>query len=553
MSGSELNLILWCSQTSIQKTILSCSIKNFNQLLNSINIMIRFNILYLTIQAYHKLAFSFSPIDRERFEAQIRERCEQNKEGLSRLEERYTFESYRFPMNKPTEQKRSNKRGLIWILSHPIQVINLISKYHMIKRRFIILQLIHTLFLVHILIKALVYTLIVGKDRSKSEYLNSVYYIHLASYFSKPHLFDGMIFCYSIIFLVVKVMRFSELISRSICNENKYQKMFISQLNCTSLATLKLTLSEWIDLYKATKNHAKSGAHENHDTFHASTQRKLPDLSDMEALFYCNMLDFDSCYKAESSLPDTRKRLENIKDWHCSLPLDRLSLVDLRHVIELTLFGTPTVLVGCILMFFAIIYLELKSDFPLDYTPTILELIHQIPPHFTTPLYLVRTIEVLLVLASQVPLIYDQTLIFLDVLSTTSRGLKLSKVINKYLEFSHNEARNFAFESNRSTHLPVMYCRPSYFVLRELNKDIRKNVALARLLYLEFLKVREENSRYTIYVLGNGICMAWTLVVMLQYKNFAESSIFVSAFLSNLISAALLLVYCVRLESMVGT
>lgn len=521
----------------------------------------------------HNVSLSVSPINRERFEVEFRRRNNQeikNEDGIDKLPSRSNYIPLEGNIKRPS-------RDFFWAIRHPILVWRLVKSYHMISNTALAIYVLYLLILFHLCIKSLIHSLVTGTDRKLLKYFDDIYYPHMAGSAPEPHLFNNLFLSFSIFCFCVRLGCLYKLIKLSIINEFYYSKLSITQANYSYLATFKLSISEWIKLWKELSNHQKSIYSSKSDfikhlKFTHSTNREYIKLNQNDLLFRFNMVDFEECY-SNTIIGDSKKRIEYYNNWHFNKPLDRMSVRSLMNTIIIAVLGQNLIIHGVALSIIGYIHLELSSSYSEDYmSQSITEIFASLVSHFSKPIPILRSIEVFTLIGSQVPQIFDSFLVALDVCTLESRTRKLREIFELELEIYRNKATklaldyknykdNYQFNIDYSTTLiegtPNERFDPSALIeikhKQQFNMRILHNIKLVRLLYLEFLSIKENHSLTLNFImLSSGIGMSFALSLMFACKTIAEMIMIIMAFACCLLPSLAGLIYCAKSERSVS-
>lgn len=126
--------------------------------------MFRFNIFSSYLRIIHLLTFSCSPINGERYQAEVMRR-----QKLRQTEHDHNLEPSTIV----------DLDYLIWAFMHPIKTYKLIKSYHMVGDIPVIFFFLHYLFLIHFFIKACLLS-IISLDRETLASFERIYYPHPA-------------------------------------------------------------------------------------------------------------------------------------------------------------------------------------------------------------------------------------------------------------------------------------------------------------------------------------------------------------------------------------
>lgn len=504
------------------------------------------------------------PINRDRFEREFNSRNKLNCEQLSTT---YDF-SIRVSKNN---YNGSNK--FLWAISNPIRVYELVRDYYMIGDFNLIAQIVYIFVLFHLFFKSLIHTVATGDDKEKIKYFDSIYYPHIAGFLSKPYMFNYLFLGYSSYILLARIFRLCSVIGISLRNANEYKDLRVGQLNTAYLASMYLSPKEWFELWKFATKH-ENGDHQNekirssHLESDTLVQQTLSRLNNLDAVFFVNPIDFDKCF-AESVLSKSHGVSKEYRNWHFAYPRHRISHTALREVIFVTIYGWISMPTGFITALAIFIYLELRSEFPPDYSPKIGELIKFVPHHWSKLLSWIRMTESGVIILSQILIMYDFASIILDMLAIKVRTQKMVEIFGNYLEFSRRSRVKLSLEFSQ---LEAQYkgnYSPSFCFYRgidsltfrgelfhtyeEYNRKVRHDIVVIRLLYYELVNTKKHLSGFfNMIVIGGSISVAFLIPILISEPISAETCILFGALLCSVMPIIAMLVYCARMERMVS-
>lgn len=510
--------------------------------------MFTLNIFTPYILILHKLSFACSPIDKKRLRAEL-------------LNLDYPYEHQKLPIHREKLfiETPQHESYLLWSLRHPIWVIQLIKRYHMVGNTTIILHLLFSLMLIHLLIKSIIF-IYAGDDKLVLEYFESIYYPHTGGLSRNPTDFNTFNLGFILLFLCFRFRNVCKLIKRAIINANGYKELHVPQLNLAYMTTFNFTLKQWLNLWKHTSNHTKAiknddEMYENHLEFNREIHTQLSKCYNKHLVYYYNLVDFEECYADLEFIKSQERQTNGYRNWHTAYPIDRMSLVDLRIIASLLIFSSYSSNVGLFICFVAYGYRDLSSSYPRDYMPTISDLIRNIPKHGTSLIHILRGFEVYFLFICQLPQIYESIIVAFDVHLTTSRADKMVEIFsahlkycqkrtNKSVKISKNLPHNYGNDSNGSLHQDSQ---------KEFREHILRDIGLARLIYLEFLNLKKNHTTFlNMLVLGSGFCMSYTVSLAIIYIDAVELVLFALTFVSCLLPMIINLIVCARVEKTVS-
>lgn len=486
-----------------------------------------------------------APINRDRFKKEFKRRYLNNQTSTGEK-------------SCPTKTKALSFGGKI-SLSYLIKVYKCVKSYYMLNNLNMILQIFYSLVLFHIFLKSIINIIIIGSDKQMIQFFDSIYYPKFFGFSSRAHIFDYTVLGFSFFFIFVRLMRMRNVINMSLMNANEYIELKVGQINITYFASFHLSLSDWIKFWKYACKH-KCCADSNYETdvshlvFNKLVHQTLSKLAQRDAMFYVNPIDFDKCY-ANSILPDDKERVKRYNSWHFAFPINRISFSGMRLIFLFNIFGLSVLTGGFALTVFGLVYLETRSEFPDDYSPSIIELIKVIPYHWSNLVSWIRLFEGTVISGAQILNIYDLTCACLDLHITTTRVHKIVRIFEKHTKYSRYQAEIHirVSNSNLERQNECVINDPSYDYYSGFNNQVRHDISLIRLVYNEFINAKRYNTGFlSVSVLGEAVGVAYMIPVLLVQSKSIENYILFAALLSSVIPIVLVLFYCARVERMVS-
>lgn len=513
----------------------------------------RFNIFDFYLFIIHKVTMYCPPINHKRFKKEFKNRY------LVSEEKKINKYKIRSSYSKP-----------LWIISHASRVYKSVKDYYMVGNCAMISQIIYILVLIHLFVKSTIHTLISVNDKETVKYFDSIYYPRIFGFSQRPYIFNHLVLGFSLLFLSIRILRMLNVIDMSMKNAEEYTYLRVTQLNSAYLASFYLNFREWLGLLSYVHKH-ESEAHSNRATlikhldFNHSVQQVLPKLLDRDAIFYVNPIDFDKCFN-DSVLPNDEERIKRHKNWHFALPIDRVSSQGLWLTFLINVLGISILSSGYFVLMSSVIYLELRSEFSTSHSPSIIELIQIAPYHWSNLLHWVRFIEAFVIISSQVLIIFDLTGAFIDMNITTARVHRLVERFEEHVLFSCHQAKINIRNSNLDAEQqqqqasepflnlernngPDLWKNLTYDLCSKFNNQVRRDIASVRLVYHEFLNTKRYNTElFNISIVGEGICLAYAIPVIVSHPEPIEDLVLVGAILSSVVPVILILFYCARME-----
>lgn len=529
----------------------------------------KFNIFDPYLFIIHKITFYCPPINRRRFRREFRERYKLDQERkwaeTGFLNRTCTCQSGQSDQSKNVEPFST--------ISHLKKIHKSILDYYSISNVYLIVLLLHTLSLFHLLIKSTIHTLYAGSDREKIKYFESIYYPHIAGTASRPYIFNHIIIGYTLYLIIIKLFRFRTIIEVALNNRDKYTDLRVCQLNSLYLATFYLSLKDWLAFFKYINKHENCTHLDEkirlkHLEFNKSIQQVVSKMNDNDAMFFVNAIDFEKCYE-NSVLPKCIEKRKLYEDWHFPYPTPRLSLHGVRDVMLVAVLGTLNMIVGVTITGVLFAYMELKTEFPADYSPSFIELIYVVPNHSLKLITWIRVTELSIVFSSQILAVYDLTCVFLDIHTIRSRAHKMVKVFENHIDFFQNQASNWKaqlevprqkqpiylyIEKNSNSNLSSCSSKKALSNhYAEFNKQIRHDIVLVRLLHHELLNARKHHEEFfNMFIIGGSISIAFLTPIILSTHLSIEKVLQSTILMTFLIPIMAILFFCTKTERMVS-
>lgn len=456
-----------------------------------------------------------------------------------------------------------------WLrLLHPVALIGLIKRYHLVSSWFFLLFIGQPLILIHLLIKLVVQTFYTGADPERQHYLDSVYYPHLAGTLPEPHHLNSVMLSEICCCLCVRLLSAYKLIKGSILNEHKYKDINVTQVNLAALTACELTVKEWIEVFKSTIKHdarikINPAFRRSHLRINFLNHPYLEQLTEKELLIQLNIIDFDQCFD-NVQLFDPSKRKKRYQEWHYALPFHKWSpsMLRLQVVCAFLIGGSLLIFQGLIII--GTIYLELASTARGKQMASFNELVSVFKYHFSQPIYLIRIFELLALIVCQLPRQFDCLLVIMDQCLLIGRARKLAEAFEADLEICRNKIFASKFEYKEEFPKQISFrgklllsreqqqfenrCRSND--IRKLNDRIQSYIKLISLLHAEFLSIRKTHSALiNMIIIGDGICLTYILSKILVEPNISVRIILGVGLLSNSANCLNALLFSATIES----
>lgn len=472
---------------------------------------------------------------------------------------------------------------MFWAILHPIQASRLIKRYHMAGNVFIIMFLIHIILVTHLTIKSIIYTFFASSDKAFYQYLNNIYYPHIAGVFREPELFNNLILIFSSLSMCIRLRSAYKLIKSSIINRETYKELRMSQVNFSNLTLYELTLFDWIEFFLFSFQHDEDI--ENHPEIaqaHFSLSNlfneiELDSLTQKETLYHYNLFDWSECYLESIVEFDLKERRDKYRDWFSPLPASRISAGQLRRVIIFALLCESVSMFGLACCLFGCAYLELRSTLPSDYeTAKTIELFFRWGGQLIEPIHLIRMFELFIFILLQVPLHYDSGLVLLDATVLISRTSKLREIFQYVLnhceerdistdvlkkqrsnlhEINYLAFNNILMDTNYKSEKSNQSLEDDYCSSRieELNIKLQHSVKLTKLLYLEFADMKRMHSMYlNLLIIVMGLTVSYTISLLFRIKSSVDLIILVVMLIAISVPVMNTLIVCAMIERKVS-
>lgn len=530
----------------------------------------KFCVLNIYLFISHKICFSCSPINSERFEAQ-------HKETLS-------VDGSVVKSNSELWMSSYKPERINWfrVLCRPMKIIKLIKRYHMADNKFIILVFLHLAIIFHLTIKALINFFYTGSDEERMKFFDGIYYPHSAGVSTMPASFNYMLLANCIYCLAARLRCLIRIIKGSIRNRNIYTEISTTQVNYSFLTLIFLNYYQTKTIWRKSLEHKKALERndklslENHIKFEEKTQTYINNLSRNDLLYYYNFIDFDACSKEFDDIIKLDNRREDHKQWFCPKPLWRTDLISFHLGMLLNLLAIVLIGGGFLFACFGVTYMELRSRFREDDEPSLIELFSNYTAHYSEPIHILRSIDFLLFIAAQVPHHFDSITIFADTIIlifrigklVTLMKMKLVKLfdwnslsspsgesfatVRSYLkssgsedhdwigaESNYNPAKNFDQENN----IGKLEEKSAF------NKKLQNDLSIVRVLFLEFNDLKRCHSGLlNQLVIGHGIMLVVIFTLFLKISTDREFYLLIIAAASSIAGPTAVLVFCALVE-----
>lgn len=522
----------------------------------------------------HLVCFSCSPLDAKRFRAEREERVErdfvENVNSNERLEHQEDYED-------DEEEEIPDQENWFYRIAHPLDVLRLIKRYHMAGNGFIFIFIFHLAALTHLTLKTWLHYLFIGRNYEQLKYFNSIYYPHLAGVFPEFYQFNTLFLVLSTYNLILRLWNAYVLVRRSIVNEYRYKELSIDQVNVSSLIYADLTVADWIKFWNSAVEHEKAVSEnalirEAHLKFNSSHQKRLKTASQLDLMYYMNVIDFDECYSKVDHFNHVKPK-KAYESWHCATPVPRIDLKTLRIGLILGVLSNVALVIILVVCILGYVYFELNSA----NNPGYQEEAQQATAYSLNWLQLLRIIEVSLLILIQVPQHGDGGVFIMGATVLTSRTRKLKQNMMRDLNIcldglnstmaikSNLETPPTHYHFNRNSlrfhmHNGLDLDQQNYFLQgsprqtrlhdrRNLNDRIQRQVSLIRLIYLEFMDLKKNHTVYlNLLFISHGICISYIISLFFAISTKSEIIILCSLIISSLIPISTALIISALVE-----
>lgn len=455
----------------------------------------------------HKVSFCWTPIDAERYLSQFDERKRFRKVMTTRVDRRSEQQENEFGIQLDqhlmgdTDQLAANRGesklekdssdnqydmfeesnlaydeediddgSLPWqhFLVHPMQLIQLIKRYHSVGNCFFIGNFFHFSILIHLIVKAIIMAVVEkqgGGNKKINEYFISRYYPYTAGAFPDAYTINNINLALMVYCLCSRLLSVYRLIRGALINQKRYRRVWISQINVVATTFSSLGLNEWLAFWRQASAHARAlksfsedmtsnDENEMHQIkLHLYQdellESKLQKCSTRELMYHLNVLEFERCYGGiKLSLPGTK--YSNQIAWSSVGHQYRTCICTMRTYLIMSLTGSILIFELCFVFLLATIIVELRNsnshlsaetwtEFGLQLynyfgsdglligaSNLFAELFH----HFLNPIHLIRSFEVFFALLLNIPNHIDAALTYVDLLTMTCRVDKLTSLLN---------------------------------------------------------------------------------------------------------------------------
>lgn len=509
----------------------------------------------------HKIAFACSPIDKLRLEEELKKadtEFRKKEESGSVLEDETDDEDDDDYWNIDNTDL-SNKIFSIdwlWIFCHLSEVIKLIEEYHMVDRRYIYLFIVQIIYNTHMLVKILYYTL---QNRNEIDLPNSellVYYPNVSGSFKNSILFNNLLVPIMFLNLVVRLRALYCVIRYSLINKNRYQHFTISQVNIYSFTCFTdLTIADWIGFIIGSIKHDEEvkrnprlrWAHKNAMLSNQimSSTNFTGHQSNFKKIYYFTMMNFAECYfSPQINLNHKFERPARLEynRWHPECPNFRLDIGIERKLAAVNVAAVFGMLFSGVACSAGFVYMELGSIL-LSGGINDTESSQITSKHFlillSHPMHLIRLVELLLNLILLVPYYYLVAFVITDLSVVTSR-------INRLVELLTDDLERGRISLGRQYSYHRLFTPDP----RELNERLEHNLELVKLVYMEFLDLRNAHTTYLNWTLiGNGLGVSYALSLIFELKSTSEYAIVLIAITATVVPNVAAIIICADIES----
>lgn len=489
---------------------------------------LRVNPFSLILFLMHKVSFCWTPIHTDRYVAQLEEekrlialsrgsrrtskvnsceiklnlqQCHESNPTIgSRIHKDDNSDSYYSSdddedadkdvrnWNRATQTDNANLLPWGYFIFHPIQLLQLIKRYHLAGNYFLIGCLVHFAILIHLIVKSIIMIVAespgfgadggTGVDsrapasRKVNEYYKSPLYPYMVGSFKEPYSMNNMILAMLICCLCSRLLSAFRLIRGSIINQKSYRRIWVTQINIVLLTFLWLKPAEWVTVLRQASHHSKGlkyGQEKEADEKDVQQLRdhlfldetaacKLEKNSVRQLMYSENTIEFKRCYGDLHFIPSL-ERSKSHRDWFSTAHHYRVCIGVLRSALLFSVCGSLILINLSFIFLMAVLYLELISSMPSNTVAKtwselamnlmahlqtngiyngLLDALTNSVKHFYDPVHLIRSIELYVFLLLNVPNYLDAVAIYADLVITNGRIDKLIRLLDFETKLSHH-------------------------------------------------------------------------------------------------------------------
>lgn len=443
----------------------------------------------LVLFVVHKISFAVSPLNR-----------------------RLLLESVR----RDLKATRTGSRSVnwLWALSHPLELISLLERYHMVERKYIHLLILQLALLVHFTIKFLVYSF-KGAQLKENNKWDQIHYSPLGNLFeSMPSaaMLNRLWFGFTLITFLNRLHELSRTVRSSIVNRDWYKEISLSQLNLAgSLALSKIRIGDiknlliaWIRSERRMKDDALfRQTHFENSLKSSSTMRdNFHKLSQAAKLYYLNPIDFKESY---TNLAGDFQPIKRYRSWFIPRPIHRFGLGAAYLIASGFVFFFVLYPIGsCVYTFLYTYSLTLKLiERTEGCAGALLTCSHLLPK------VLLNALEFSSYNLIVLPWYLSCALFTFDVTCLNSR----LQAILEFMDYELSRASGLSEDKKSLTQARLVKLR------RRLNKNFEHFMELVRLVHLEFVDIKATHNFYLNMlhlVTGSNVALALALLYILD-------------------------------------
>lgn len=508
----------------------------------------------------HKISYSFSPLIKSTVESELKAESKSPDEIFLSELERYKVE------------------GSFWqYLTRPIELLNLIKRYHDIGNLFFVVAFAQIMSLAYLGFKSIFHAMVIGQDKQKANHYASSWFPRILESYPNPENFYALLIIICTYYFLLRLLCLRRLVLGSIINKQGYRRLTITQTNLPCAGAYNLPGKAWIDLIKLTLTHRRlcnnnQGIKEKHLAFDKSCKDKLMRCSKKELIYYTNVIDFNSCFGEfmEEMAHDHRSKWA--ANWHIAQPSCYLDPHELGILILLQISGL-SLLFGLISVLIILhLFYEVSRLTPDPDEATYADILKTIPCFMTNLNAIIKFSDVTLNMLVQIPNHIEAAIIYLDMVILISRTRKVSDALKADLDLCETRAYSCSNINKKSQLVPEYRSytstesNPNQDSLRNnhtrhgsghmsiserktLNESIELHVILAQMVNLEFIDLKRSHTLYlNLLFVGCGFCISVCISLIFVVKSNLVIYILISLVISCSVPLIGAVLFCVTSE-----
>lgn len=563
-----------------------------DRLLRTKSFQVQLNLMAWTAFAAHNIAFVFTPLNKQLMKSKSESTRYDLKDALPISifkTKNEASNSFHGPQPDTCLQfvedhniDREDSESWYSYLSKPLELVQVVKRYHSGGNLCIISMLIQIVLLLYLITKCLFHQIYTGHNQEAADYYDQHYFPRMYHSVPSSHDMYGLLTFECIYILIVRLLLIVRLINRSIINRNRYKEIEMSQLNGTFMTSMKWPLRDWIRVFYLGRQHKKNcrirelnkqsvddvedkpeGANEKRGHLNCKPLDKSLCTGRSKFLCYANPIDFSKCYEDYGLILNNNHH----PDWYYPRCNCRIDLYEFGWLVLMLSIGWISTIGVTLLAITNSIIIESTVMSPNGFQTTP-EALKQVPDLLSSPNHLIRLLDDIALIALSLPHQIEAAVLFLNVTALLSRIRKLNERLQEDLNLCIHLMeidKPSRSDESRASDIDLDGILKQVFIDHteqdslstaqkdSLNKSLESSMLIAKTINDEFRMLSKSQTIYLdILLILGGFCVAMQVSFLFSTGSAPAKFVVLLSIIPTAVPVLTSSVLCMAVESRVG-